>query len=410
MRHAFRISLGVVAIALLAACAQQPPPPAALTPAPPATPVAPIGPTAASSTAGPHTPAALVPPAPAEALAALAGTITIDGSSTVFPITEAAAAEFHAMAPGVTITLGVSGTGGGFARFCAGEIVIADASRPIKADEIAACAEAGAAFVELPVAYDGIAVVVNAENKWAECLTVAELRRIWEPGATGKVRSWRDVRPDWPDVPLALYGAGPDSGTFDYFTAAVVGEEDVIRADYTASEDDYLLAQDVSANPGGLAFFGYGYSVEYAGTLRAVAVDSGSGCVAPSVETIASGDYQPLARPVFIYVRADALDRPEVASFVRFYLTNAPALVRRACRVVMFLNFQAHGAGSRKRADARLQELAADALMLPLGVNIQPSEHDRIVSYLSHGNEADNHAIACLSNTEEGTGMLDFRY
>lgn len=270
-----------------------------------------------------------MPPAPAEALAALAGTIAIDGSSTVFPITEAAAAEFRILAPDVAITLGVSGTGGGFERFCAGEIVIADASRPIKVDESAACAKAGAAFVELPVAYDGIAVVVNAENTWAECLTSAELRRIWEPEATGKVQSWRDVRPDWPDVPLALYGAGAASGTFDYFTAAIVGTEDAIRPDYTASEDDYLLAQDVSANPGGLAFFGYTYSVEYAQKLRAVAVDSGSGCVSPSAETIATGVYQPLARPVFIYVRADALDRPEVAAFVRFYLTNAAHLARQ---------------------------------------------------------------------------------
>lgn len=272
----------------------------------------------------------MAPPASAEALAALSGNITIDGSSTVFPITEAASAQFRALAPGVSINLGVSGTGGGFRRFCTGETDISDASRPIKADEAAACADAGVAFVELPVAYDGISVVVHASNSWASCFTTAELRRIWEPAAAGVISSWRDIRPDWPDRPLTLYGAGPDSGTYDYFSAAIMGTEDTMRADYTGSEDDYLLAQDLSEDPGGLAFFGYAYIVEHARSLRAVAIDNGAGCVAPSEVTIADGSYQPLARPIFIYVRADALDRPEVAAFVRFYLANAEALVRGA--------------------------------------------------------------------------------
>lgn len=323
------LAIALLAAVLLAACG---PSRSQQTAAP--TPSLPLTPTAITTldrTTQPAAPtAALAAPGSAAELAALTGSIAIDGSSTVFPITEAAATAFRTLAPGVTIALGVSGTGGGFRRFCAGETVISDASRPIKADEAADCTAAGIGFIELPIAYDGISLVVNAGNDWAQCLTSDDLRRIWEPAAEGQVMSWRDVRPEWPDVPLALYGAGPDSGTFDYFTAAIVGEEGQIRADYTGSEDDYLLAQDITEDPGALGFLGYAYMVEYTGHVRAVAVDSGEGCVAPDATTIDSGRYQPLARPIFIYVRADALSRPEVAAFVTFYLANAPALVQSA--------------------------------------------------------------------------------
>jgi phosphate transport system substrate-binding protein len=254
----------------------------------------------------------------------------IDGSSTVFPITEAASIAFRNYAPQVEIHLGVSGTGGGFTKFCAGATVISDASRPITQAEAEACAKAGVAYVELPIAFDGITVMVHPDNTWATCVTVAELKALWEPAAAGKVSRWSQVRAAWPDKPLALYGAGADSGTYDYFTQAVVGTAKSSRKDYTASEDDYLLAQDLAADPSGLGFFGYAYYVEYKGQLRDVAVDNGSGCVAPSQETIANGSYQPLSRPIFLYVRADALDRPELQAFVAFYLANGSALVREA--------------------------------------------------------------------------------
>ena len=262
--------------------------------------------------------------------AELAGTITIDGSSTVFPITEAVAAEFRAAAPGVAIQLGVSGTGGGFKKFCAGEIEIAEASRPIKLSEEDACAASAISYIEIPVAFDGISVVVHRDNTWADCMTSAELRRLWEPAATGVITSWQQLRPEWPDLPIQLYGAGADSGTFDYFTSAIVGSEGASRSDYTGSEDDYLLAQDIAGNPGALGFFGYAYYREYQDRLRLVAVDAGDGaCVTPSEDTIASGAYQPLSRPIFVYVRPDALDRPEVAAFLEFYLADLARLVRQ---------------------------------------------------------------------------------
>lgn len=263
-------------------------------------------------------------------LAALKGEIKIDGSSTVFPITEQVAIVFNELAPSVTIRLGVSGTGGGFTRFCAGETDISNASRPIKQREMETCAANGIQFIELPVAFDGLSVVVHPQNDWAQCLTVAELKRMWEPEAEGKITRWNQIRPEWPDQPLHLYGAGVDSGTYDYFTSAIVGEEGVSRSDYTASEDDYLLAQDVAANQLGLAFFGYAYYVEYAGQLRALAIDNGNGCVAPSETTITNGSYQPLSRPIFVYVRIDALERPEVRAFVDMYLRNGEFFVNKA--------------------------------------------------------------------------------
>lgn len=263
-------------------------------------------------------------------LSALKGEIKIDGSSTVFPITEQVAIVFNELAPDVTIRLGVSGTGGGFTRFCAGETDISNASRPIKQRELETCTANGIQFIELPVAFDGLSVVVHPQNDWAQCLTVADLKRMWEPEAEGQITRWNQIRPEWPDQPLRLYGAGADSGTYDYFTSAIVGKEGVSRGDYTASEDDYLLAQDVAADRLGLAFFGYAYYVEYTGQLRAVAIDSGNGCVAPSEATIADGSYQPLSRPIFMYVRVDALERPEVRAFVDMYLRNGELFVNKA--------------------------------------------------------------------------------
>ncbi|PZN09482.1 MAG: phosphate ABC transporter substrate-binding protein [Bacillota bacterium] len=249
----------------------------------------------------------------------LSGTITIDGSSTVYPITQAVAEEFMAEHPGVNVTVGVSGTGGGFQKFTRGEIEISNASRPIEADEQAAAEEAGIEYTELQVALDGIAVVVNPQNDWVDHLTVEELKRIWEPNST--VRTWRDVRPEWPDEPIRLYGPGTDSGTFDYFTEAVVGKEGASRTDYTASEDDNQLVTGVANDKYALGYFGFAYYVENRDKLRAVPIDGGRGPVEPTEETIASGSYTPLSRPLFIYVNNEAYrTRPEVRAFVDYYL------------------------------------------------------------------------------------------
>ncbi len=255
----------------------------------------------------------------------LTGQVQIDGSSTVFPVSEAIAEEFQIAHPDVRVTVGISGTGGGFKRFCAGEIDIADASRPMKESEAARCAENGIEFVELPVAWDGLSVMVNPANDFVECLTVDELRRIWEPGST--VRTWRDVRPEWPAEEIALYGPGTDSGTFDYFTETVVGEPGASRPDYQASEDDNVLVQGIAGDRYALGYFGYAYYAENADRLKLVAIDGGAGCVWPSEETIADGTYTPLSRPLYIYVSRRALERPEVAAFVDFYLQHAPELV-----------------------------------------------------------------------------------
>ena len=254
----------------------------------------------------------------------LRGTVRVDGSSTVFPITEAVAEEFMRDHPGVRVTVGVSGTGGGFAKFVRGEIDISDASRAIKATEARQAAAAGIEYIELPVAYDGLAIVVHPDNDWVECLTVEELRRIWEPGSD--VQSWRDVRSSFPDRPLKLYGPGTDSGTYDYFTAAVNGEEGASRADFTASEDDNVLVQGIAGDEGSLGYFGLAYYEENAERLKLLGVDAGSGCTQPTARTVQEGDYQPLARPEFIYVnRASAADSA-VAAFVRFYLEYAAPL------------------------------------------------------------------------------------
>jgi phosphate transport system substrate-binding protein len=256
----------------------------------------------------------------------LSGTIESDGSSTVFPITEAMAEEFGLETGGaVRITVAQSGTGGGFKRFCAGETPISNASRPISDSERELCAQNGVDFVEFRVALDGLAVTVNPQNDFVECLTVQELRRIWEPGST--VRTWKDVRPEWPAEQIRLYGPGTNSGTFDYFTEEINGETGASRPDYTASEDDNVLVQGVEGDRQSLGYFGYAYVEENQGRVKKVAVDGGSGCVVPSPETVTSGQYTPLSRPLFIYLSRQALARPEVQAFVRFYLEHAPELV-----------------------------------------------------------------------------------
>jgi phosphate transport system substrate-binding protein len=265
-------------------------------------------------------------PQPDAELGGLSGTISLDGSSTVFPITEAVAEEFmYATRGSVRVTVALSGTGGGFRRFCVGDTDISNASRHITAGERDLCAQNGVEFVELMVAIDGLAVVVNPANDFAQCMTTAELRRIWEPGSN--VQSWAQVRAGWPDQRMRLYAPGTASGTFDYFTEAVMGRAGASRADFTASEDDNVLVQGVEGDRGGLGYFGYAYYEENQGRLRLVAIDDGQGCIAPTPETVSGGEYM-LARPLFIYVKRQALERPEVEAFVRFYLEDAPELVR----------------------------------------------------------------------------------
>ena len=262
----------------------------------------------------------------------LNGNITADGSSTVYPITEAMAEEFQAQNPDVRIPVGISGTGGGFKKFSRGEIDIADASRPIQESEMKAAAENRIDFVELPVAYDGIAVVVNPKNSWVDHLTVAELKRLWEPQAQRKVMRWNQVRPGWPDRDIHLFGPGVESGTFDYFTEAVVGKSGASREDFISSEDDNVLVQGVSSDEGALAFFGYAYYQENQQRLKLVPIDdgkadNGQGAVPPTPDTIRNGTYQPLSRPIFIYVKKEAMGRPEVRAFVQFYLDSSLDLV-----------------------------------------------------------------------------------
>jgi phosphate transport system substrate-binding protein len=252
--------------------------------------------------------------------------IKIDGSSTVFPITEAVSEEFM-KTEDTQITVGISGTGGGFKKFCRGEIDISNASRPILRKEMDACLEAGIQYMELPVAFDALTVVVNPKNTWAQTMTVAELKAIWEPAAQGKITHWNQANPNWPNTPLKLYGPGADSGTFDYFTEAVVGKSKSIRGDFTASEDDNVLVQGVSNDEGGLGYFGLAYYLENMDALQAVAVDGGKGGVLPSMETVKSGSYSPLSRPIFIYVSKKSARRPEVQRFVNFYIKHAPTLV-----------------------------------------------------------------------------------
>jgi phosphate transport system substrate-binding protein len=257
----------------------------------------------------------------------LSGTVQIDGSSTVYPITEAIAEEFRAEAPRVRVTIGVSGTGGGFKKFARGEIVISDASRPIKDKEAKACQENNISYVELTVAYDGLAVVVHPENTWAENLTKEELKKIWEPEAQETVVNWNQIRSGFPDHKMTLLGPGTASGTFDYFTEAIVGKSGSSRGDYMPSEDDHVLVQGVAGDKHALGFFGLAYFNENKDKLKLVAVDGGNGPVIPTMETVKNGSYNPLSRPIFIYVSSAAKNRPEVIEFVEFYLANAANLV-----------------------------------------------------------------------------------
>jgi phosphate transport system substrate-binding protein len=259
-------------------------------------------------------------------------TIRVDGSSTVFPITEAVAEEFQASKKNkVRVTVGISGTGGGFKKFCRGETDVSNASRPILAREMEECKRAGVAYIELPVAYDALTVVMNPKNDWIKPgITVAELRTMWEPAAQGKITKWKQVNAAWPDTPMKLFGAGADSGTFDYFTEAVNGRAKASRGDFTASEDDNTLVQGVARDTNGIGYFGYAYYIENKDKLKAVPVinpKSGKP-VEPSEATVLDGSYQPLARPIFIYISAKAIDRPEVRDFVQFYMKQAGDLVK----------------------------------------------------------------------------------
>ena len=260
----------------------------------------------------------------APATAKLSGTIEIDGSSTVFPVSEAVAEEFHKVHPDVRVNVGVSGTGGGFKRFTVGEIDISDASRPIRDNEAAVAQENGIEYYPLRVAVDGLSVMVSPDNDFVECLSTEQLKMIWEPGST--VEKWSDVDPGWPDGKIALYGPDTDSGTFDYFTEEVMGEAQLSRADYTASADDNVLVQGIAGGKYSLGYFGYAYYQENMDKLKLVAVDSGNGCTLPTSESIENGSYSPLSRPLFIYVSAASMERPEVKAFVEFYLDNAAEL------------------------------------------------------------------------------------
>jgi phosphate transport system substrate-binding protein len=273
------------------------------------------------------------------------GVISADGSSTVGPFTTKAAEDFKASG-GVDVTVGISGTGGGFERFCAGETDISNASRAIKDEEATICSENGVEYVELQVATDALTNVVNAENDWVTCLTVEQLNAIWKPGS--KVSNWNQIDPSYPDVPLKLYGAGTDSGTFDYFTDAINGEEGASRSDFSATEDDNVTVQGVSGDKGALGYFGFSYFEENQDTLKALEVDGGEGCVAPSASTAQDGSYAPLSRPLFMYVKKSSLaDTEGLADFVRFTLENEQTIAEEAQFVPL----------SQEQIDEQLQKL-----------------------------------------------------
>ncbi|HJT62665.1 MAG TPA: PstS family phosphate ABC transporter substrate-binding protein [Burkholderiales bacterium] len=305
---------------------------------------------------------------------AFAQIVKVDGSSTVYPVTEAVAEDFQkAKKQKVKVTVGISGTGGGFKKFCRGETDVSNASRPITAKEMQACAEAGIKYVELPVAFDALTVVVNPKNTWIKELKVEELKKMWEPAAQGKVTTWKQVNPAWPDAPLKLFGAGSDSGTFDYFTDAINGKEKASRGDYTASEDDNVLVQGVSRDVNAIGYFGLAYYSENKDKLKAVPIVSkgASRAVPPSLETVMDGSYQPLARPIFIYVSDKSMNKPEVKEFIEYYLKNAGELVKEVGYVPLsaqhysqaLKNFSSKklgtGFGGKNEVGVRVEELLA---------------------------------------------------
>ncbi len=257
--------------------------------------------------------------------------VKIDGSSTVYPITKIVAYKFQvAKKDAVKVTVDISGSGGGFKKFCRGEIDIVNASRPILRNEMADCKNGRVQYVEIPVAFDALTVAVNPENSWSKTMTVAQLKRIWEPAAQGKITKWNQINPAWPDEAFNLYGADDDSGTFDYFTSAIVGKAKSGRSDFSQSEDDNVLVKKVAYDKHGLGFFGFAYYIENQSKVTAVAIDNGKGGIFPSAETVEDGSYQPLSRPIFIYVNIKTAEKPEVKEFVEFYMKNAVLLVKEA--------------------------------------------------------------------------------
>ena len=302
--------------------------------------------------------------------------IRIDGSSTVYPITNAVAEEFEKQHGSIDLDVAVSGTGGGFARFCRGETHVSNASRPISPKEMKACREAGIRYVEMPVGYDALTVVVNPKNDFVKSLTPDQLKQMWEPAAKGKIASWQQIDPAFPELRLRLYGPGANSGTFDYFTEAVVGKAKQSRNDYIASEDDYLIVRGVKRNAGAIGYFGYAYYLENKRKLKAVPIDSGRGPVLPSPETVENGSYAPLSRPIFIYVAASSLERTDVRDFIDYYLKNGPRIVKQQNYVplaapvyqtnrknmedsrfgTVFAGAEAHGVGIEEMLKRPLQE------------------------------------------------------
>jgi len=261
---------------------------------------------------------------------ALSGSVTADGSSTVGPYTTAAAEGFQQKNRGARVTVGISGTGGGFERFCRGEIDLANASRPMKNSEAVKCRDAGVKWVAFTVANDGLSVVVNRQNTWASCLTVAELKKVWEPGS--KITNWSQVRDGFPNVPLKLFGAGTDSGTFDYFTEAINGKSRASRSDYLATEDDNIVVQGVEGERGSMGYFGFSYYEENKDKLKVLAIDQGKGqgCVTPSIVTVQANKYRPLSRPLFVYAKRDSFKRPVVAGFIGYVFNNEKAIAKKA--------------------------------------------------------------------------------
>lgn len=288
--------------------------------------------------------------------ASAAAMVKVDGSSTVFPITEAVAEEFQAAEKGKTrVMVGISGTGGGFKKFCTKEVDVNDASRPIKPSEVELCKKNGVEFIELPIAYDGIAVVVNKKNNWASSMTVDDLKKIWEPKAQGKITRWNQVNPKWPNQELHLFGAGVDSGTYDYFTEAIVGKEHSSRGDFTSSEDDNVLVQGIATDQYALGFMGIAYFENNSDKVKGVPVDdnnpaNGKGPIAASYENVSKGTYQPLSRPLFIYVSKQSAGKPEIQRFIKFYLDNAPGLSKEVGYIS--LPQEAYGL-AQKRFDSR---------------------------------------------------------